>query len=111
MRKTAIDELPQLINILKAQISFVGPRPLRPAEIATDGSSEIISIFHVPGFKKRSSIQPGLTGIAQVFASRKLSLEEKFKYDLWYVDNMSFWLDIRLMVNSVFTTFRAKWDS
>lgn len=110
MRKTAMDELPQLINILKGQMSFVGPRALRPEEIATDGSSEIISIYQVPGFEKRSSIQPGLTGIAQVFASRKLSLEKKFKYDLWYVDNKSFWLDIRLIVKSFLITFSSKWD-
>jgi len=111
MRKTAMDELPQLLNILKGEMSFVGPRALRPAEIGQGGSSEVTSIFQAPGFKKRSSIRPGLTGAAQVFASRKLSLEEKFKYDLWYVDNLNFWLDIRLMVKSVVTTLRAKWDT
>lgn len=111
LRKTAMDELPQLLNILKGDMSFVGPRALRPAEIDEGGSSEVISIFQVPGFKKRSSVQPGLTGAAQVLASRKLSLEDKFKYDLWYVDNKNFWLDIRLMAKSVVTTLRAKWDT
>lgn len=111
LRKTAMDELPQLLNILKGEMSFVGPRALRPAEIDEGGPSETISIFQVPGFKKRSSVQPGLTGAAQVLASRKLSLEDKFKYDLWYVDNLSFWLDIRLILKSVFTTLRAKWDT
>jgi lipopolysaccharide/colanic/teichoic acid biosynthesis glycosyltransferase len=111
MRKTAMDELPQLLNILKGEMSFVGPRALRPVEIDADSFSEVISIFQVPGFEKRSSIQPGLTGAAQVFASRKLSLEEKFKYDLWYVDNKSFWLDIRLILKSFLTTFRGKWDT
>lgn len=111
LRKTAMDELPQLLNILKGQMSFVGPRALRPAEISRGSSSEITSIFQAPGFKKRSSIRPGLTGAAQVFASRQLSLEEKFKYDLWYVDNLSFWLDIRLIIKSVVTTLRAKWDT
>ncbi len=111
LRKTAMDELPQLLNILKGQMSFVGPRALRPAEINRGGSSEVISIFQAPGFKKRSSIQPGLTGAAQVFASRKLNLEEKFKYDLWYADHLSFWLDLRLLIKSVVTTLQARWDT
>ncbi len=111
LRKTAMDELPQLLNILKGDMSFVGPRALRTVEIESADSSCAKTIFQIPGFKKRSSIQPGLTGAAQVFASRSLPREEKFKYDLWYVDNMSFWLDIRLMVKSLFTTFRAKWDA
>lgn len=111
LRKTAMDELPQLLNILKGDMSFVGPRALRTVEIETADSSSVKAIFQIPGFKKRSSIRPGLTGAAQVFASRSLPREEKFKYDLWYVDNLSFWLDIRLMVKSVVTTFRAKWDT
>jgi len=110
LRKTAMDELPQLLNILKGDMSFVGPRALRPAEIDEGGSSEVTSIFQVPGFKKRSGIRPGLTGAAQVFASRKLSLEDKFKYDLWYVDNNNFWLDIRLIAKSFLITIGSKWD-
>lgn len=110
LRKTAMDELPQLLNILKGEMSFVGPRALRPAERELDDTAKIKSIFQIPGFKKRSNIQPGLTGAAQVFASRSLARGEKFKYDLWYVDNMSLWLDIRLIVQSVLTTFRARWD-
>ena len=110
LRKTAMDELPQLLNILKGDMSFVGPRALRTMEIESADSSSVKPIFQIPGFKKRSSIRPGLTGAAQVFASRNLAREEKFKYDLWYVDNLGFWLDIRLIVRSVVTTFRAKWD-
>ncbi len=111
LRKTAMDELPQLLNILKGEMSFVGPRALRTVEIESTDSSSVKPIFQIPGFKKRSSIRPGLTGAAQVFASRNLAREEKFKYDLWYVDNMGFWLDIRLILKSVVTTFRAKWDT
>lgn len=110
LRKTAMDELPQLLNILKGDMSFVGPRALRTVEIELAGSSSVKAIFQIPGFNKRSSIRPGLTGAAQVFASRSLAREEKFKYDLWYVDNLGFWLDIRLILKSVVTTFRAKWD-
>ena len=110
LRKMAMDELPQLINILKGDMSFVGPRALRPAEIESNNASQVTSIFEIPGFKKRSSIRPGLTGVAQVFVSRNLTREEKFKYDLWYIDNMSFWLDIKLIAKSILTTFRARWD-
>ncbi|MDP2044327.1 MAG: sugar transferase [Candidatus Omnitrophota bacterium] len=111
LRKTAMDELPQLLNILKGEMSFVGPRALRTVEIESADSSSAKAISQIPGFKKRSSIRPGLTGAAQVFATRRLVREEKFEYDLWYVDNLGFWLDIRLMLKSVVTTFRAKWDT
>jgi len=111
LRKTAMDELPQLVNILKGDMSFVGPRALRPMEIESTNPSRVMPIFQVPGFKKRSGIKPGLTGVAQVLAPRALSREEKFKYDLWYIDNMSFWLDIALIARSILVTFKARWDS
>ena len=111
LRKTAMDELPQLLNILKGDMSFVGPRALRPTEIESNGSSGAVPIFQVPGFKERSSVLPGLTGVAQVLASRNLSREEKFRYDLWYIDNMSFWLDIKLIAKSILVTLKAKWDA
>ncbi|OGX18649.1 MAG: hypothetical protein A3K83_04990 [Omnitrophica WOR_2 bacterium RBG_13_44_8b] len=111
LRKTAMDELPQLWNILKGDMSFVGPRALRPQETELNGNADIRSVFEIPGFKKRASIKPGLTGAAQVLASRKLSREDKFKYDLWYVDNMDFWLDLKLILKSLLRTFTAKWDT
>jgi lipopolysaccharide/colanic/teichoic acid biosynthesis glycosyltransferase len=111
LRATAMDELPQLINILKGDMSFVGPRALRPVEIeVSDTSCVAKDIFHIPGFKTRARVRPGLTGVAQIFASRSLAREEKFRYDLWYIDNMSLWLDIKLIVKSVLVTFRARWD-
>lgn len=110
LRATAMDELPQLVNILKGEMSFVGPRALRPMETEPTDASRARDIFHIPGFEKRASIQPGLTGVAQVFASRNLPREEKFKYDLWYVDNISFWLDIRLIAKSILVTLKARWD-
>jgi lipopolysaccharide/colanic/teichoic acid biosynthesis glycosyltransferase len=110
LRKTAMDELPQLVNILKGEMAFVGPRALRPMETELTDASRVRDIFHIPGFEERASIQPGLTGVAQVFASRNLPREEKFKYDLWYVDNISFWLDIRLIAKSILVTLKARWD-
>lgn len=111
LRATAMDELPQLVNIARGDMSFVGPRALRPKETELTPGSEATDIFHIPGFEKRSSIRPGLTGFAQVFASRNLPREEKFRYDVWYVDNMSFWLDIKLILKSFAVTLRAKWDT
>ncbi|TRZ94572.1 hypothetical protein D4R78_06345, partial [bacterium] len=110
LRKTAMDELPQLLNILKGDMSFVGPRALRPMEIELTGTSEAKTIFQVPGFKMRSSIRPGLTGVAQVFASRNLPRQEKFKYDLWYVKNRNIGLDIMLILRSVTITLSKRWD-
>lgn len=110
LRKTAMDELPQLLNILKGDMSFVGPRALRPAEIESNGNSQDRTIFQVPGFNTRSSIRPGLTGIAQVFASRHLPREEKFKYDLWYIKNQNILLDIKLILRSVAISLSRRWD-
>ena len=111
LRKTAMDELPQLWNIFKGEMSFVGPRALRPEESELNDSARTRSVFEIPGFQKRASIKPGLTGAAQVLASRKLTREDKFKYDLWYVDNMNFWLDLKLILKSLLRTFEAKWDT
>ncbi|MBN1913130.1 MAG: sugar transferase [Candidatus Omnitrophica bacterium] len=110
LRKTAMDELPQLINILRGDMSFVGPRALRPVEKELTSDGKVRDIFDIPGFAERSKVKPGLTGFAQVYASRKLIREEKFKYDLWYIDHMNFWLDIKLIIQSVANTLRAKWD-
>ena len=110
LRATAMDELPQLWNILKGEMSFVGPRALRPVEAeVVDGSPR--SLWEFPGFKERSSVRPGLTGIAQVFAPRDIPRNQKFKYDIWYVRNQNFWLDIRLIMSSFLITFRGRWEA
>lgn len=111
MRKAAMDELPQLLNILKGDMSFVGPRALRPMEPESAGSPEVKGIFDVPGFKERSSVRPGLTGVAQVFASRSLPRKEKFKYDLWYVKNQNIWLDMMLIFKSITISLASSWDT
>lgn len=109
LRRTALDELPQLWNIVKGQMSFVGPRPLRPWEIDTEtGSCQ--QMANLQNSQLRSRVRPGLTGVAQVFAFRCISREEKFKYDLWYINNQSFILDIRLILISFWISFRRKWD-
>jgi hypothetical protein len=93
-------------------MSFVGPRALRPFEIESSGDkSKTTTLFDIPGFKMRSSVTPGLTGVAQVFASRSLSREEKFKYDLWYIENKNFWLDIKLILKSIMISLRRNWDT
>ncbi|MDD5432288.1 MAG: sugar transferase [Candidatus Omnitrophica bacterium] len=110
LRSTAMDELPQLINILRGEMSFVGPRALRPSEKETQGET-VKNIYEYPGFEERSKVIPGLTGIAQIFAPRDISREEKFKFDIFYVRNKSFFLDIYLIFLSFLITFKGKWET
>lgn len=109
LRKTALDELPQLLNILKGQMSFVGPRALRPKEKELQDNSTK-SLFDYPDFRQRCKVRPGLTGIAQVFAPRDIGRVHKFKYDLWYIQNQGFRLDIYIIFLSFLVTFEQKWE-
>jgi len=109
LRITALDELPQLWNILKGDMSFVGPRALRPVE-KDAGESEPKGVWEFEGFGERSKVRPGLTGIAQILASRDIPRGQKFRYDIWYVNNQSFWLDIRLITLSFIITFKGNWE-
>lgn len=109
LRQTALDELPQLISILKGQMSFVGPRALRLIEREVNDNT-LRSIFDYPTFKERIRVRPGLTGIAQVFAPRDLPRETKFKYDLWYIQNRNFILDVYIVVLSFLISFRKRWE-
>ncbi len=109
LRKTAMDELPQLINIAKGQMSFVGPRALRPIECGVDGS--LISDNSDKEFNTRHQVMPGLTGAAQVLAPRSVSRKDKLRYDLWYIENQSFLLDVNLIIYSFWISFKSKWDS
>jgi lipopolysaccharide/colanic/teichoic acid biosynthesis glycosyltransferase len=110
LRATAMDELPQLWNIFRGDMSFTGPRALRPGEIETLGSGRMELLEDVPGFAERASVRPGLTGIAQIFAPRDIPRRLKFRYDLLYVRRQSFWLDVRLIVLSFWITFRGTWE-
>jgi lipopolysaccharide/colanic/teichoic acid biosynthesis glycosyltransferase len=111
LRNTAMDELPQLINVLKGDMSFVGPRSLRPKEKEVYGNPEKMHIEDIPGYKERLAVRPGLTGIAQVYLPTDALRTEKFQYDLEYIKNQSFLLDLKLIVLSFWITFRGKWQT
>ncbi len=109
MRATAMDELPQLWNIFRGDMSFVGPRALRPGEIeASDG--EFIALEDIPGYADRCRMRPGLTGVAQIYAPRDVGRRNKFRYDRVYAQRESFWLDVRLIMLSFWITFRGRWE-
>jgi lipopolysaccharide/colanic/teichoic acid biosynthesis glycosyltransferase len=110
MRVTAMDELPQLWNIFRGDMSFVGPRALRPGEIEQGGLGRHVPMEQIAGYVERHSVRPGLTGIAQIFADRDVPRRHKFKYDLIYVQRRSFWLDVRLIALSFWITFRGRWE-
>lgn len=110
LRATALDELPQLWNILIGDMSFVGPRALLPAEIEVNGGGELIPLEKFPGYEERHRVRPGLTGIAQIYAPRDVPRRHKFRYDLIYIQNQSLRLDLKLIAMSFWITFRAKWE-
>ncbi|HVQ16586.1 MAG TPA: sugar transferase, partial [Vicinamibacterales bacterium] len=84
MRATALDELPQLWNIFRGDMSFVGPRALRPEEIEVDAMGARVPLEAIPGFAERITVPPGLTGIAQIYARRDVSRRQKFRFDRLY---------------------------
>jgi lipopolysaccharide/colanic/teichoic acid biosynthesis glycosyltransferase len=110
MRATAMDELPQLWNIFRGDMSFVGPRALRPGEIEADGEA-LVALEDIPGFEDRCRIRPGLTGVAQIYAPRDVGRRHKFRFDRVYVRQQSLWLDIRLILVSFWITFRGRWEA
>lgn len=111
MRATAMDELPQLLSIFKGDMSFVGPRALRPGEIEVNGGGVHEPLEEVPGFDRRCTVVPGLTGVAQIYAPRDVPRRQKFRYDLLYIRRQSVALDIRLIILSFWITFRGTWES
>jgi lipopolysaccharide/colanic/teichoic acid biosynthesis glycosyltransferase len=111
LRATAMDELPQLWNIFKGDMSFVGPRALASREIELDGNGECVALEEISGYRKRHAVRPGLTGVAQVYAPRDIPRRTKFRYDLLYVRKQSFWLDLKLIAVSFWITFRGKWET
>ncbi|MBA3298335.1 MAG: sugar transferase [Acidobacteria bacterium] len=111
MRATAMDELPQLWSIFVGDMSFVGPRALRPGEIEALGNGRMEALEEVPGYEHRSRVRPGLTGVAQIYAPRDVPRRQKFRYDRLYVERQSFWLDLRLIATSFWITFRGRWET
>lgn len=91
VRKTSLDEIPQLINVLKGDMSLIGPRPLLV---------EYLSLYDDMQ-KRRHEVRPGITGWAQVNGRNAISWEQKFEYDVWYVDNVSFMLDLKILLLTV----------
>ena len=109
MRRTALDELPQLWNIFVGDMSFVGPRALRPQEVEVHGGA-VLSIDQIPGARERHQIRPGLTGIAQIFAPRDITRRNKFRYDRLYLHRQGFWFDVRLILLSFWISARGRWE-
>ena len=110
LRATAMDELPQLWNILRGDMSFVGPRALMPREIEVNGGGTAQPIEEIPGYEARHRVAPGLTGVAQIYANRDVARRHKFRYDGLYIRRQSFWLDVRLILLSFWITLRGKWE-
>jgi len=94
LRNTSLDELPELFNVLKGDMSLVGPRPLLMRYLPR----------YSPQQARRHEVKPGLTGWAQINGRNAASWDKKFALDVWYVDNLSFWLDVRIMVRTFRTT-------
>jgi lipopolysaccharide/colanic/teichoic acid biosynthesis glycosyltransferase len=111
MRATAMDELPQLWNILRGDMSFVGPRALRPGEIEAESGGRLVRLEDVPGFEHRIKVRPGLTGIAQIYAPRDVARRQKFRYDRLYVANRSSLLDVRLILLSFWISLHGTWEA
>ncbi len=109
LRAMALDEIPQLLNVVRGDMSFVGPRALLPQEIEVDPRSRYHRIEEVPNYHVRISVRPGLTGLAQVYAPRDISRQKKFKYDALYVRKMSLWLDLRMIAVSIFISLTGRW--
>jgi len=110
LRATAMDELPQLWNIFSGDMSFVGPRPLRPGEVDARGDGRLLRLEEIPGYEERHRIRPGLTGLTQVYAPRDISRTSKFRLDRLYLKRASFWLDLKLILVSFWITGRGEWE-
>ena len=98
LRSTSLDELPELFNVLKGDMSLVGPRPLL---------MEYLPLY-TPEQARRHEVRPGITGWAQVNGRNAISWEEKFRYDVWYVDNWSFWLDIKILWMTIVSVLKRE---
>lgn len=98
VRSTSVDELPQLINILKGDMSLIGPRPLTPAYLFVFDDVQ----------RRRMEMRPGISGWAQVHGRQNCKLSQKFEYDVWYVDNCSLWLDIKIVFMTLWNVLGRK---
>jgi lipopolysaccharide/colanic/teichoic acid biosynthesis glycosyltransferase len=98
LRSTSLDDLPQLWNVLRGEMSLVGPRPLLMRYLER----------YTPEQMRRHDVLPGITGWAQIHGRNALDWDEKFRLDLWYVDHRSFWLDIKILVLTPWKVFKRE---
>jgi sugar transferase EpsL len=98
LRRTSLDELPELVNVLKGEMSWVGPRPLLMQYLSRYTSEQL----------RRHEVKPGITGWAQIHGRNAISWEQKFALDVWYVDHHSFWLDFKILCLTVWKVLRRE---
>ncbi|MFJ1490987.1 sugar transferase [Capnocytophaga canis] len=98
VRKTSLDEIPQLLNVIKGDMSLIGPRPLLPSYLALYNDFQ----------RRRNEVKPGITGWAQVNGRNSISWEKKFEYDVWYVDHISFALDFKILWLTVLKVLKSE---
>jgi lipopolysaccharide/colanic/teichoic acid biosynthesis glycosyltransferase len=98
VRKTSLDEIPQLLNVIKGDMSLIGPRPLLPEYLLLYDETQ----------KKRHDVKPGITGWAQVNGRNAISWQQKFVYDVWYVENVSFLLDVKIFLKTFTKVFKSE---
>lgn len=98
VRSLSIDELPQLINILKGDMSFIGPRPLL----------DIYLPLYTPEQMRRHEVRPGISGWAQVNGRNTISFSKQFEYDVYYVDHLTFWLDVKIFFMTILKVFKRE---
>ena len=98
LRNRSLDELPELINVLKGEMSLVGPRPLLMQYLER----------YTPDQARRHEVRPGITGWAQVNGRNAITWEQKFEHDVWYVDNLSFWLDLKIIALTIWKILKRE---
>ena len=111
LRAMGLDELPQILNILVGDMSFVGPRSLAVGEVLTDNRGRRIDYKEIKGFRERLAARPGLTGLATVYIPKDSPPRRKFLYDLLYMRKYTFCLDLHLIALSFWISFRGRWET